>query len=54
MLREQLLGAIRIARTLAPRYEYAGTRAIYDLSGRGLPFSALVLEQVNKNWYIAE
>ncbi len=54
VLREQLLGAIRIARTLAPRYEYAGTRAIYDLSGRGLPFSALVLEQVNKNWYIAE
>jgi hypothetical protein len=53
-LREQLLGAVRIARTLAPRYEYAGTRAVYDLSGQGLPFKALVLEQVDKVWYIAE
>jgi hypothetical protein len=53
-LREQLLGAVRIARTLAPRYEYAGTRAVYDLSGQGLPFRTMVLEQVDKVWYIAE
>jgi hypothetical protein len=53
-LREQLLAAVRLARTTAPRYEYSGTRAIYDLRGHGLPFPTLVLEQVNKNWYIAE
>jgi hypothetical protein len=54
VLRGQLLGAVRLARTMTPRYEYAGNRAIYDLSGQGLPFSALVLEQVDKRWYIAE
>jgi hypothetical protein len=53
-LREQLLAAVRLARMSTPRYEYAGTRAIYDLRGHGLPFATLVLEQVNKNWYIAE
>jgi hypothetical protein len=53
-LREQLQSALRIARTLSPRYEYSGTRAVYDLSGQGLPYSKLVLEQVDKRWYIAE
>lgn len=53
-LREQLLVAIRHARDSTPRYEYAGTRAVYDLSGLGLPFPVLVLEQVDKRWYIAE
>ena len=53
-LREQLLVAIRHARGATPRYEYAGTRALYDLSGLGLPFRTLVLEQVDKRWYIAE
>ncbi len=38
-LREQLLAAVRLARTGTPRYEYAGTRAIYDLRGNGLPFN---------------
>jgi hypothetical protein len=52
--REQLIHALRLARTVTPRYEYAGTRAIYDLRGQGLPFAALVLEQVDKRWYIAE
>jgi hypothetical protein len=53
-LREQLLAALRLARNVTPRYEYAGTRAIYDLRDQGLPFAALVLEQVDKRWYIAE
>lgn len=53
-LREQLIAAIRIARARAPRYEYAGTRAVYDLSGQGLPFTRMVLEQVGGDWYIAE
>ena len=29
-------------------------RAIYDLRGQGLPFPQLLLEQVDKRWYIAE
>jgi hypothetical protein len=52
--REPLLAALRIARETAPRFEYAGTRAIYDLRGKGLPFTQLVVEQVDKRWYIAE
>ncbi len=53
-LRAQMLTAIRFAREGTPRYEYAGTRAVYDLSGQGLPYPALVLEQIEKRWYIAE
>jgi hypothetical protein len=53
-LRQQLLAAFTAARTGTPRFEYAGTRAIYDLRDQGLPFATLVLEQVEKRWYIAE
>lgn len=53
-VRERLLLALRVARDLMPRYEYAGTRAVYDLRGQGLPFQQLVLEQIDKRWYIAE
>jgi hypothetical protein len=53
-LRDQMLTAIKLARAGSPRYEYAGTRAVYDLSGQGLPYPALVLEQIEKRWYIAE
>ncbi len=54
-LREQMLTAIQLARAGTPRFEYQGTRAIYDLRGQGLPYPALVLEQINKrDWYIAE
>jgi hypothetical protein len=53
-VRERLLAALRLARQVAPRFEYSGTRAIYDLRGQGLPFDALVLEVVDKKWYIAE
>jgi hypothetical protein len=53
-LREKLLAALTLARTLAPRYEYQGTRAVYDLRDRGLPFDRLVLEQIDQRWYIAE
>jgi len=53
-LREQLLTALRLARERAPRFQYAGTRAVYDLTGQGLPYSALALELVNEHWYIAE
>jgi hypothetical protein len=54
-LREQMITAIQLARAGTPRFEYQGTRAIYDLRGQGLPYPALVLEQINKrDWYIAE
>jgi hypothetical protein len=52
--RQQLVTALQIARQSAPRFDYGGTRATYDLRGQGLPFPALVLEQVDKRWYIAE
>jgi len=53
-VRERLLTALRLARQVAPRFEYAGTRAVYDLRGQGLPFDALVVELFDKQWYIAE
>jgi hypothetical protein len=53
-VRERLLAALRLARQVTPRFEYSGTRAVYDLRGQGLPFDALVLEVVDKKWYIAE
>jgi hypothetical protein len=53
-VRERLLVALRVARDLQPRYDYAGMRAVYDLRGQGLPFPQLLLEQIDKRWYIAE
>jgi len=53
-LRQQLLAALRLVRDGSPRFEYAGTRAVYDLRGQGLPYSEMALEQVDKRWYIAE
>jgi hypothetical protein len=53
-VRERLLAAFSLARNVTPHFEYAGTRAIYDLRGQGLPFPQLVMEQVDKRWYIAE
>jgi hypothetical protein len=53
-VRERLLAALRLARQVTPRFEYAGTRAVYDLRGQGLPFDALVVELLDKQWYIAE
>ena len=52
--RESLIAALRIVRKLAPRYEYDGTRATYDVTGQGLAFDRFVLEQIEKRWYIAE
>jgi hypothetical protein len=52
--RETLIAALRIVRDLTPRYELEGARAIYDVSGHGLPFDRYVLERLDKRWYIAE
>ena len=53
-VRERLITALKLARQVAPRFEYAGTRAIYDLRGHGLPFDSLAVELIDKQWYIAE
>jgi hypothetical protein len=53
-VRERYLSALQLIRQSTPRFEYAGTRAVYDLSGQGLPFQSLAFEQVDKQWYIAE
>lgn len=52
--REMLLSTLRIVKGLSPKYEYDGQRAVYDLSGQGLPFQRFVLEKVDKRWHIAE
>lgn len=52
--RQLLLSTLRIVSGLAPRYENESQRAVYDLSGQGLPFQTFSLEQVDKRWYIAE
>jgi hypothetical protein len=52
--REMLVATVRIVKDLVPRFEYEGQRAVYDVSGQGLPFDRFVLEQVDKKWYIAE
>jgi hypothetical protein len=52
--REQLVAALRIVKTLTPRLEFDGARAVYDVSNQGLRFSSFVLERIDKSWYIAE
>lgn len=52
--RQLLLSTLHIARGLEPRYENQSQRAVYDLSGQGLPFQTFTLEQVDGHWYIAE
>lgn len=52
--REMLAATMRILKDLVPRFEYEGRRAVYDVSGQGLPFDTFALEQVDKKWYIAE
>ena len=52
--RQMLLSTLRILRGVEPRYQYEGHRAVFDLSGQGLPYDRFVLEQVDERWYIAE
>jgi hypothetical protein len=52
--REMLLSTLRIVQKLEPRFEYDAQRAVYDVSGNGLPFDRFALEQVDRKWYIAE
>lgn len=52
--RQLLLSTLHIVRGLEPRYENESQRAVYDLSGQGLPYRTFSLEQVDKHWYVAE
>jgi hypothetical protein len=52
--REMLVATVRIVKDLVPTFEYEGQRAVYDVSGQGLPFDRFVIEMVDKKWYIAE
>jgi len=53
--RETMITTLRIVQELKPRYDMGGARAIYDVSGQGLPYERFVLERGNDmHWYIAE
>ena len=52
--RELLIAALRIVKRTAAIFENAGNRAVYDVTGQGLPFDRYVLERVEGRWYVAE
>ncbi len=54
-MRETMITTLRIVQELTPRYDLGGARAIFDVSGQGLPYERWVLERDKDNrWYIAE
>jgi hypothetical protein len=53
--RETMITTLRVVQELKPRYDMRGTRAVYDVSGQGLPYERFVLErEEGGRWYIAE
>jgi hypothetical protein len=53
--RETMITTLRIVQELSPRYDLGGARAVYDVSGQGLPYERFVLERdKDMRWYIAE
>ena len=53
--RETMITTLRVVQELAPKYDLDGARAIYDVSGQGLPYERFVLERdKDMRWYIAE
>ena len=52
--RETMITTLRIVQELRPRYDLNGTRAIYDVSGQGLPYERFVVEREDDRWFIAE
>lgn len=52
--RELLIAALRIVRRSAPRFDSGGNRAMYDVSGQGLPYDRFVLVRQAGQWFIAE
>jgi hypothetical protein len=54
-MRETMITTLRIVQELTPRYDLGGARALFDVSGQGLPYERFVLERDKDNrWYIAE
>jgi hypothetical protein len=45
---------LRLVQRTPPVYEAGGERAVYDLTGQGLPYDRYVLERIERRWYIAE
>jgi hypothetical protein len=53
--REIMITTLRVVQELSPRYDMGGSRAIYDVSGQGLPYNRFVLERdKDMRWFIAE
>lgn len=53
--RETMITTLRVVQELTPKYDLGGARAIYDVSGQGLPYDRFVLERDKEmRWYIAE
>jgi len=53
--RETMITTLRVVQELTPKYDLEGSRAIYDVSGQGLPYERFVLERdKDMRWYIAE
>lgn len=53
--RETMITTLRIVQELSPRYDMGGARAVFDVSGQGLPYDRFVLERdKDMRWYIAE
>ena len=53
--RETMITTLRVVQELSPKYDLGGARAIYDVSGQGLPYDRFVLERdKDMRWYIAE
>jgi hypothetical protein len=54
-MRETMITTLRIVQELQPRYDLGGSRAVFDVSGQGLPYERFTLERDKDNrWYIAE
>jgi len=53
--RETMITTLRIVQELQPKYDLGGARALFDVSGQGLPYERFVLERdKDMRWYIAE
>jgi len=53
--RETMITTLRVVQELSPKYDLGGSRAIYDVSGQGLPYDRFVLERdKDMHWFIAE
>jgi hypothetical protein len=53
--RETMITTLRVVQELSPKYDLGGSRAIYDVSGQGLPYDRFVLERdKDLRWFIAE